>query len=121
MSTISDIAPLHSKYAPELYLKRKNAPYSSPPLTYINGCLDMQSHVKSPIPFLMLNIFVRNIFSQKSVCLYDIPLEINPPTALKVSRVFHNQAPKYIKSSFFRSNCTTSVPSSPVIQVTIYI
>jgi len=33
MSTISDIAPLHSKYAPELYLKRKIAPYSSPPLT----------------------------------------------------------------------------------------
>jgi len=26
MSTISDIAPLHSKYAPELYLKRKVAP-----------------------------------------------------------------------------------------------
>jgi len=26
MSTISDIAPLHLKYAPELYLKRKVAP-----------------------------------------------------------------------------------------------
>ena len=26
MSTISDIAPLHLKFAPELYLKRKVAP-----------------------------------------------------------------------------------------------